>query len=338
MSMYALLRSSAGRPTRAEIEEAVGGNLCRCTGYRPILAGFARFAEGAPPPPTPTKPSGAERRPPRWAAADAPADAARGAATDATDATDATPSPARRRVRSRRARRRGSVRVRLRAEVPPPVARFAAPSPTSARPRASRSSPRTQTPRRARTLPPRRERHLAPPDDPRAPSRVEEDPTRGETRVRKHRSRRGGQVQTRALSNAHRPDARPRTHHLRGGRGDARRVRSSGRGDDVIDAGATMSRPRVDARPESRRDASRDEGTTSLVRGAAGTPRRDRGWKRVHGVADIGFKPHLVGVRRDVRVRESRRGRATRRREDFFWDIADATRARRKFYARSRRR
>ena len=48
MSMYALLRSSAGRPTRAEIEEAVGGNLCRCTGYRPILAGFARFARGRP--------------------------------------------------------------------------------------------------------------------------------------------------------------------------------------------------------------------------------------------------------------------------------------------------
>ena len=48
MSMYALLRSSAGRPTRAEIEEAVGGNLCRCTGYRPILAGFARFAKDAP--------------------------------------------------------------------------------------------------------------------------------------------------------------------------------------------------------------------------------------------------------------------------------------------------
>ena len=48
MSMYALLRSKDERPTEEEIEEALGGNLCRCTGYRPILAGFKTFARDAP--------------------------------------------------------------------------------------------------------------------------------------------------------------------------------------------------------------------------------------------------------------------------------------------------
>jgi xanthine dehydrogenase/oxidase len=48
MSMYSLLRSKAEKPTEEEIEEALGGNLCRCTGYRPILAGFNTFARDAP--------------------------------------------------------------------------------------------------------------------------------------------------------------------------------------------------------------------------------------------------------------------------------------------------
>ncbi|KDD76802.1 hypothetical protein H632_c100p4, partial [Helicosporidium sp. ATCC 50920] len=44
MSMYALLRSKgAQRPTAAEVEEALSGNLCRCTGYRPILEAFRSF-------------------------------------------------------------------------------------------------------------------------------------------------------------------------------------------------------------------------------------------------------------------------------------------------------
>lgn len=45
MSMYALLRSKNGSPIlEEEIEENLAGNLCRCTGYRPILDAFRPFA------------------------------------------------------------------------------------------------------------------------------------------------------------------------------------------------------------------------------------------------------------------------------------------------------
>jgi len=36
MSMFALYKNNAA-PTRAEIDDALSGNLCRCTGYRPII-------------------------------------------------------------------------------------------------------------------------------------------------------------------------------------------------------------------------------------------------------------------------------------------------------------
>ncbi|HEV2676176.1 MAG TPA: xanthine dehydrogenase small subunit [Aliidongia sp.] len=36
MSLYALWQAD-GRPVRSEIEQALAGNLCRCTGYRPIM-------------------------------------------------------------------------------------------------------------------------------------------------------------------------------------------------------------------------------------------------------------------------------------------------------------
>ncbi|CAG9763262.1 unnamed protein product [Ceutorhynchus assimilis] len=42
MSMYALHES--GPKTRAEIENSFGSNLCRCTGYRPILTAFKKLA------------------------------------------------------------------------------------------------------------------------------------------------------------------------------------------------------------------------------------------------------------------------------------------------------
>ena len=52
MSAYALLRELGGtRPSMEEMEDALGGNLCRCTGYRPILDAFRPFAADGEPPP-----------------------------------------------------------------------------------------------------------------------------------------------------------------------------------------------------------------------------------------------------------------------------------------------
>ncbi|EFJ45339.1 hypothetical protein VOLCADRAFT_63971 [Volvox carteri f. nagariensis] len=48
MSMYSLLRSCEEAPTEEDIEDALGGNLCRCTGYRPILDAFKTFAKTDP--------------------------------------------------------------------------------------------------------------------------------------------------------------------------------------------------------------------------------------------------------------------------------------------------
>lgn len=45
MSMYALLRSSQTPPSEDQIEECLAGNLCRCTGYRPIVDAFRVFAK-----------------------------------------------------------------------------------------------------------------------------------------------------------------------------------------------------------------------------------------------------------------------------------------------------
>ncbi|KAJ4876611.1 Xanthine dehydrogenase 1 [Raphanus sativus] len=45
MSMYALLRSNKNPPSEKEIEESLAGNLCRCTGYRPIVDAFRVFAK-----------------------------------------------------------------------------------------------------------------------------------------------------------------------------------------------------------------------------------------------------------------------------------------------------
>lgn len=43
MSLYALLRNNSA-PTKHEVEEAFDGNLCRCTGYRPILDAAQTFS------------------------------------------------------------------------------------------------------------------------------------------------------------------------------------------------------------------------------------------------------------------------------------------------------
>uniref|UniRef100_A0A3B4BDX9 2Fe-2S ferredoxin-type domain-containing protein n=1 Tax=Periophthalmus magnuspinnatus TaxID=409849 RepID=A0A3B4BDX9_9GOBI len=42
MSMYALLRNNP-TPHMEQLHQAFQGNLCRCTGYRPILEGFKTF-------------------------------------------------------------------------------------------------------------------------------------------------------------------------------------------------------------------------------------------------------------------------------------------------------
>ncbi|XP_031414386.1 aldehyde oxidase 6 isoform X2 [Clupea harengus] len=44
MSMYTLLRNKP-QPDMEDIREALAGNLCRCTGYRPILDGYETFCE-----------------------------------------------------------------------------------------------------------------------------------------------------------------------------------------------------------------------------------------------------------------------------------------------------
>jgi carbon-monoxide dehydrogenase small subunit len=45
VSARALLDANP-RPTREEVVEAISGNLCRCTGYEPIIAAILSVAEG----------------------------------------------------------------------------------------------------------------------------------------------------------------------------------------------------------------------------------------------------------------------------------------------------
>jgi aerobic carbon-monoxide dehydrogenase small subunit len=40
------LLASNPRPTRAEVQEALAGNLCRCTGYEPIIQAVLAAGEG----------------------------------------------------------------------------------------------------------------------------------------------------------------------------------------------------------------------------------------------------------------------------------------------------
>lgn len=49
MSLFGLYKNIY-RPTRAQVEDAISGNLCRCTGYRPIVAAALAMHDQAPAP------------------------------------------------------------------------------------------------------------------------------------------------------------------------------------------------------------------------------------------------------------------------------------------------
>jgi len=44
MNMYGYMASKKGCLKMEDIEDAFGGNICRCTGYRPILDAVKSFA------------------------------------------------------------------------------------------------------------------------------------------------------------------------------------------------------------------------------------------------------------------------------------------------------
>ena len=62
MSLFALYKTNA-KPSRREIDDALAGNLCRCTGYRPIIAAAEAMYDGAADKEWLRQPSGKDKAP-----------------------------------------------------------------------------------------------------------------------------------------------------------------------------------------------------------------------------------------------------------------------------------